>query len=98
VSEYRPYMTNAMLDVYDGFEQEMQNECLFCLEKLKEANIAANVKLPCKTESGNPVRHGARVEINKISNYWYMRLQYAARFVSRDFEDEHELWNKNVGI
>lgn len=98
MSTFAPYMTNAMLEVYDGFQEEMEQECLFCLEKLKQANIASNVSLPHETERGVLVQHGARMVVDRIGDYWYTRLQNASRFVSREFEDEHKLYNRRVGI
>lgn len=98
MSEFRDNMTDAMLKVYDGFQEEMERECLFCLERLKEANIAENVRLPHTTERGMPVLHGARCDIGRIGDYWHYRLQLASRFVSREFEDEHELYNRKVGL
>lgn len=98
MSTYRKHMTKAMLEVYDGFQEDMEKECLFCLEKLKQANIAGNVRLPHTAESGEPVVHGARMVVDRISSYWYTRLQNASRFVSREFEEEHQLYNRYIGI
>lgn len=98
MSTYRDNMTDAMLKVYDGFQEEMEKECLFCLEKLKETNIAESVRLPHTTERGTPVIHGARLVMGNIGDYWYQRLQYASRFVSREFEDKHQLYNRYIGV
>lgn len=98
MSVYKENMTDAMLRVYDGFQEEMEKECLFCLERLKEANIAENVRLPHTTERGTPVLHGARMVVGRIGDYWYTRLQNASRFVSREFEDKYELYNRRAGI
>lgn len=98
MSQYRPFMTDAMLEVYDGFKEEMEKECLFCLGRLKQANIAGNISLPHENERGIRVIQGARIDMHQISDYWYGRLQYAARFVSREFQVKHELYNKNIGI
>ena len=91
-------MTNEMINVYDDVKQQMEKECIFCLENLKKANQAGNVSLPHVNEQGVNVLHGARLEMQTISEYWYQRLALARRFVSREFEDQHELWNRKIGL
>lgn len=98
MSTFRENMTDAMLKVYDGFEKEMETECLFCLDRLKESNIAGNISLPHITERGTPVLQGARLKMYAISDYWYYRLQKASMFVSIDFEEKHNLNNRYIGI
>lgn len=98
MNQFRDKMTNAMLEVIDGLEEEMERECLYCLEKLKQANVAGNISLPHENERGVRVVHGARLTINDISEYWHRRISSASSYVSREFADKHELYNKNVGI
>ena len=96
MSDFRDCMTDAMLEVCNGFVEEMEKECLFCLEKLKQANKAEKISLPHTNERGVPVRHGARVAIGRIGDYWYNRMQNARWFVSTEFEEKHELWNRHA--
>lgn len=96
MSRFRDVMTDAMINVYDGFEVEMEKECLYCLERLKEANRAGDISLPYVNERGTKVQQGARIVMDNISEYWYQRMNNARRFVSREFEDKHNLWNRRV--
>lgn len=96
--QFRECMTDAMLEVCDGFQEEMEQECLYCVENLKKANQAENISLPHTNERGVPVVHGARVVMHNISDYWYNRLSYARRFVSSEFEEKHGLWNRKAGL
>jgi len=95
-SKLRDFMTNDMLEVFDPFQSEMEEECLYCLEKLKKANKAGNISLPHKNEKGVLVRQNARLVVNAISDYWFNRIQKASKFVSRDFEDKYELYKKDI--
>lgn len=93
---YRESMTDAMLNVYDGFEEAMEKECLHCLGKLNEIKDTIDFSLPQTTERGIAVVHGARMEIYKIQRYWYSRLHAAIGFVSREFQEEHGLWQIEI--
>ncbi|WAX16547.1 hypothetical protein LC76P1_00110 [Lysinibacillus phage LC76P1] len=95
---YEENMTDAMLAVVKNFEKEMEKECLYCQAKLKAANQASDISLPATTERGTQVVRGARVVTNKVANYWWQRLQNATMFVSREFEEEHNLWNNRIGM
>lgn len=98
MSKYREHMTDAMIKVYDRVIEQAEEECLYCLEQLIKANTAENIKLPHTNERGIPVIHGARLLVNNVSNYWYQRLTLAKRFVSREFEEKHMLWNRNARL
>lgn len=91
-------MTDAMLDVLKDFDKEMERECLYCQGRLRAANIASNIKLPHMNERGDLVPFGAKREMMAIADYWYQRLQFASRYVSREFEHDNQLFNKRVGI
>ena len=91
-------MTDAMLDVVDDFEKQLEDECLLCVEKLREANRAAWIKLPSTTERGTSVLHGATMETSAIADYWYRRLVLSSQYVSNEFYEKHELWNSEVWI
>lgn len=87
--DYKERMTDAMLEVYTGFDKKMEKEYLYCLNKLKEANRAANISLPHMNERVLPVVHGARMAVSGIRDYWYSRLNNASSFVSWDFINKH---------
>lgn len=96
MSGCRENMTDAMLQVYDGFEEAMEKECLHCVAKLNEIKNNVNFSLPQTTERGTPVIHSARMEIYKIQKYWYSRLHLAMGFVSREFQEEYGLWQIEI--
>ena len=85
-----------MLDVCNDFEKQIEDECLHCQRKLKEANIAGNIKLPHTNERGVKVVHGARIETYRIQEYWWNRLNCAMNYVSRGFSDKHLLYDRNI--
>lgn len=96
MGDIKHVMTDDMLAVCEGFETDMEKECLYCLEKLKEANRAGDISLPHVNERGVNVHHGARRVMHNISEYWYQRMSSARKFVSREFADKHQLWARHI--
>lgn len=93
---YQDKMTDAMLKVCNNFINQMEEECLFCQQKLKEANNAGNISLPHVNERDVSVVHGARLEIYRVQDYWWNRLYNAMNFVSREFQIKHELHDRDI--
>lgn len=88
-------MTNDMKNISDNIRKELEEECLYCLEKMKQCNKAI-VKLPYTNEDGINVVWGAILEINNIRDYYYNRIQLASSFVSEEFIEKHRLYDKNI--
>lgn len=101
MSAFRDNMTDKMLEVLNDFEsleEELKKECLYCRRKLIEANLAEDIKLPHTTERGTPVKFGAKLEMIKIGDYWFKRLQLASSRVPSEFIQKYELWDRNAGL
>lgn len=82
-SRFYNNMTNAMKNVYDKVtnEIEMKKEFEYCNEMYIEASKSGGISLPHTTEDGNPVLHGARLEMYTIGEYWLARRNLAQKFI-----------------
>ncbi|MNB72122.1 hypothetical protein D3C75_187040 [compost metagenome] len=92
MGKYQQYMTQEMLDVVGKMNMDyMKQEFLFCNEKYLEAYEAYKIELPATAASGELVRHGSRMEVKAIANYWEYRRDLIKGFLPRDWVEEQDV-------
>lgn len=91
------YMTQNMLDqlIEDGYLKE---EIEHCLENLIAARVASNTPLPTVAFDGEtPVRHGARVVMYSLVEYWGKRIDAAIHILDTT-PLEIQYWLARLGL
>lgn len=87
---YYENMTEEMQKVVDyTMDQErLKEEFIKCNEMYEKSKKAGEIRLPCKAASGQPVLHGARMEVKEITDYWEIRRDAIKQFLPDEWVEE----------
>jgi len=89
IKEYN--VNKETYDFIDEFSDIVNNDAKIIALATKARDVAKSIKFPYENPDGTSTRHGGRLEVNNIAEFYAGTVNRAVRWRSRWFEGDYEM-------